>query len=101
MITIRFFNTVVTISSTNEEKAKKIVYDSNSDWVAKARKKVVAMSDDERKSKKHPLGIDYDLLNTASTLCVVDEDICRKKDWYTNDTKKMKLIDVIKREIYI
>ena len=101
MITIRFFNTVVTISSTNEEKAKKIAYDSNSDWVAKARKKVVAMSDDERNSKKHPLGIDYDLLNTASMLCVVDEDIRRKKDWYTNDTKKMKLIDVIKRKIYI
>ena len=100
MITIRFFNTVVTISSIREELRKEINYNCNMDLAASIRE-YAEKCRDERIQEYVNTGLlaEFGLIDQAAKAYALDDEICRKKKWYTIDTKKMKLIDVIKTKI--
>ena len=101
MITIRFFNMVVTISSTREERLKEIDYKENSRWLTKITRTVAKMRDEDIRNCMRGVysSSNFDLMNSASLLSMLDEDVRDRIDWYTIDTKKLKLFDVIKRKI--
>ena len=102
MITIKLFKTVITISSIREELRKEINYNYNVDLAASIREYAEKCRDEriqECLNNNNRLLAEFGLIDNAAKAYVLDDEICRKKNWYTIDTKKLKFFDVIKTKI--
>ena len=100
MISIKLFKTVITISSIREELRKEINYNYNMDLAASIRE-YAEKCRDERIQEYSNIGLlaEFGLIDNAAKAYVLDDEISRKKNWYTIDTKKLKFFDVIKTKI--